>query len=136
MTNFIIDGIIMVLLTFTIIYAVKLNSKLSIIRSQKDLLANNLRAFTEATEAAILAVEELQTKGESVSRQIEAQIKKGQTMADDIEFLLNRTTKRMQELKTDELKAKVAAGNAKVTNLSQEDIARLLREKQEKQAYA
>jgi seryl-tRNA synthetase len=136
MTNLIIDGIIMVLLTFTIIYAVKLNSKLSIIRSQKDLLANNLRAFTEATEAAILAVEELQTKGESVSKQIEVQIKKGQTMADDIEFLLNRTTKRMQELKTDELKAKVAAGNAKVTNLSQEDIARLLREKQEKQAYA
>lgn len=131
--SLVFDGLIIVMLTVTIIYASRLNSKLSVIRSQKDQLAANLKAFASATDAAIMAVEDLQQKGERVCAQIESSIKKGQVVADDIEFLIDRAAKRIKEF------GGADAANPKqkkLGGLSEAELVKLLRQKQQSNLYA
>ena len=124
--SLILNSIIIVMLTVTIIYSARLSKKLGVIRSQKDELAANLTAFANATDAALLAVEELQVRGEKICRQIEESIKKGQVVADDIEFLIDRAAKRMKELEPKE----VASPKQKLGGYSELDLVQLLRQKQ------
>jgi len=132
-----LDGLIILMLAVTIIYAVRLNSKLAVIRNQKDELAANLKAFASATDAAITAVDNLQQKGEKICSKIEASINKAQVAADDIEFLIDRASKR-----TREFEAKTAANNtanikpAKIGGLSESELVHLLRQKQQSNLYA
>ena len=127
MMSLILDTIIIVMLTATIFYSVRLSSKLNVIRNQKDELAKNLAAFAVATDSAIVAVEELQVKGENVCKQIEERIKKGQILADDIEFLIDRAAKRMKEF---EAKETVSKQQQKLGGYSEADLVKLLRQKQ------
>lgn len=130
--SLVLDVIIMVMLTATIFYSARLSKKLTIIRSQKDELAANLVAFNNATDAALLAVEELQVKGEKICRQIEESIKKGQVTADDIEFLIDRAAKRVKEMDAMVQKSspKPAVNNNTIGGYSEADLVKLLRQKQ------
>ncbi len=124
-----LDVVIMVMLTATIFYSARLNKKLTVIRNQKDELAANLIAFNNATDAALLAVEELQVKGEKICRQIEEHIKKGQITADDIEFLIERAAKRVKDLDT-QVVTKQTQKASNIGGYSEADLVKLLRQKQ------
>ena len=131
--SLLLDGLIILMLAVTIIYAARLNSKLAVIRNQKDQLAANLKAFAIATDAAIQAVDDLQQKGEKICSRIEASIAKGQVTADDIEFLIDRAAKRTKEF---ELKNSASAKPAKLGGLSEAELVQLLRQKQQSNLYA
>ena len=123
----ILNIVVIVMLAATIIYSARLSRKLNVIRSHKDELAISLASFNSATESAIIAVEELQVKGEKVCRQIEEHIKKGQITADDIEFLIDRASKRMKDM---EGKDAAGARQQKLGGYSEADLVKLLRQKQ------
>jgi len=123
--SLLLDGLIILMLAVTIIYAARLNSKLAVIRNQKDQLAANLKAFATATDAAIHAVDDLQQRGEKICARIEASIAKGQVTADDIEFLIDRAAKRTKEF---ELKNSASTKPAKLGGLSEAELVQLLRQ--------
>lgn len=93
MISLVLDVTIMVLLAVTIGYAIRLNGKLNIIKNQKQDFANNIKAFHDATEKAIVAVEELHVRGEDICKLIDEKIRNGQLMGDEIEFIVNRAKK-------------------------------------------
>lgn len=125
--SLIFDAVIMVMLTATIFYLARLSNKLNILRDQKDELAKSLEFFSNATDNAIVAVEDLQIKGQQVCRKIEESIKKGQIVADDIEFLIDRAAKRVKEF---EGKAAEQTQRQKLGGYKEAELVDLLRKKQ------
>lgn len=136
-----VDATIMVLLLITIGYAIRLNGKLNLLRNQKQDFANNIKAFHDATEAAIKAVEDLHIKGENVCKLIDEKIKKASLANDEIEFVTDRARKTLMGLKALENSgAKPAAStnryaqNLSINSLAEAQLVKALREREFKEA--
>lgn len=138
MVQEIIDGVIIVMLMVTITYAMRLSSKLNLLRNQKQDFANNIRAFQEATEAAIIAVEELHIKGENVCKLIDEKIKRASLTNDEIEFITDRARKTLMGLKASETKPVANtnryAANLSINSLAEAQLMKALREREYKEA--
>ena len=138
MVQEIIDGVIMVMLLVTISYAIRLNGKLNLLRNQKQDFANNIKAFHEATEAAIVAVENLHIKGENVCKLIDEKIKKASLTNDEIEFVIDRARKTLMGLKTIETKPAATtnryAANLSINSLAEAQLMKALRDREFKEA--
>lgn len=129
MFDIIFDLATITLLGITIAYAGKLNRKLNALQNQKGELANNLQNFSEATETAVIAVEELHVKGEDVCKVIDDKMRKAQLLADEIEFLTIRAEKKITEFKN----LKPGEGG-KPNSLTESQILKALRERDYKAA--
>lgn len=127
--SLILDSIIIVMLTATIFYSVRLSAKLNVIKNQKEELAKNLAAFAAATDNAIVAVEELQVKGEKICKEIDNKVKRAQITADDIEFLIDRAAKRVKEFEGKMTPAQTKQSQ-KLAGYSEAELVKLLRLKQ------
>ncbi len=99
MFDTIFDLATITLLAVTIAYTWKLNRRLATLTNSKGEIASNLRNFSEATETAVVAVEELHVKGEGVCTLIDQKIRKAQEVADEIELLTRRADKKLAEVK-------------------------------------
>ncbi|PIR31809.1 MAG: hypothetical protein COV36_06880 [Alphaproteobacteria bacterium CG11_big_fil_rev_8_21_14_0_20_44_7] len=106
------DLTIMTLLVVTIVYATSLNKKLNLIRNHRAELKSNIESFYDATEKATKAVKDLQNQGEKIAKDINNNIAKARTVADEIDFLLSRTNKKIMELK-EEIDSESARGEYK-----------------------
>lgn len=131
------DVTLMALLIVTIGYAIRLNSKLNIIKNQKQDFANNIKAFHDATEAAIVAVEELHIKGEQICRTIDEKIKSANLMADEIEFITNRA-KKLEILKNSvqqqRPQAVLEARQPHVNSIAEAQLLKAMRDREFKDA--
>ncbi len=138
MVQQIIDGVIIVMLMVTIAYAIRLSGKLNLLKNQKQDFANNIRAFQEATESAIIAVEELHIKGENVCKLIDEKLKKASLVNDDIEFITDRARKTLMGLKASEIKPAAStnryAANLSINSLADAQLVKALREREYKEA--
>jgi hypothetical protein len=112
---------IMSLLLVTIVYALKLNSKLNIIRNHKVELKANIEAFYTATEKANKAIKDLQKQGKELCVEIDQKVSKARLTSDEIDFLLTRARKTLLSLNEDKQTPSVAESNAqKLYNLAQQ----------------
>ena len=136
MTGIILDSVVMVLLLITIGYAMRLSAKLNIIKNQKLDFAANIKAFHEATEAAIVAVENLHVKGENVCKLIDEKIKAAGLINDEIEFISERARKQLIGLKALDIKQAPApiAHRAAVNSLAEAQLMKALREREYREA--
>lgn len=136
MVDLFLDVTIMVLLAVTIAYATRLNGKLNIIKNQKQDFANNIKAFHEATEAAIRAVEHLHAEGEKICKEIDEKIKKGQLMGDEIEFIVNRAKKLeiMKNTASQQLQPVLEARQPHVNSIAEAQLLKAMRDREFKEA--
>lgn len=138
MLNYIFDATIITLLAVTIAYAVRLNGKLNLIKNQKQDFANNIKAFSDATESAIIAVEELHIKGEAICKLIDEKIRRAQLMGDEIDFITNRGGKQLMALKALDSKQNETqprpALNGQVNSIAEAQLLKALRDREFKEA--
>ena len=92
------DITIMTLLMVTIVYAVRLNKKLNLIRNHKLELRANIQAFREATEDANKTVVSLQKQGKNLCKEIDQKISNARKTSDEIDFMLTRARKTLLSL--------------------------------------
>lgn len=84
------DAIVAVLLAVTIVYAVILNRKLSVLRSAKSEMERLLASFAEATGKAERGLAGTRDAAEGAAQELRRQIEAGRGLADDLAFLVER----------------------------------------------
>lgn len=92
------DITIMSLLLVTITYAMRLNSKLNAIRNHRMELKASIKDFQLATEKANNTVIEMQKQGKTLCKEISEKISNARKSSDEIDFMLTRARKSMQNL--------------------------------------
>jgi len=84
------DAIIAALLVATIAYAAILERKLSALRAAKQEMAELIGRFTEATTRAESGLAGIRQTAEETGRELQRILDKGNSLADDLVFLVER----------------------------------------------
>src|SRR3989339_2068078 len=84
--SLVLDIIISALLVLTIAYAMRLNQRLSQLRSDKNELLQLVKTFAEATSRAEAGIKNLKIHSES----LHAEVNKAKALKDDLSYLVER----------------------------------------------
>jgi hypothetical protein len=84
------DAVIAVLLVATIVYAAVLDRKLSVLRDCRAEMEQLIGRFTQATGRAEKALAEIRHAAGETGQALQSSIEKGNTVADDLMFLVER----------------------------------------------
>ena len=128
----ILNGSVVILLVVTIVYAIRLNGKLNLIKNQKQEFATNIKAFNDAAETAIVAVEELHIKGEAVCKLIDEKIKRAGIAGDEMEFMLSCVNKKIASVKLPQVAEHIR--ERPVNSFAEGQLIKALREREFKEA--
>src|SRR5690606_22464431 len=94
----IFDIVVSCLLLATIIYAVALNRRLTVIQNSREELQSLLGHFTESLARAEEGIRELRKVANLVGSDLNGEIKKGSALKDDLSFLIERGDKLANDL--------------------------------------
>ncbi|MBD25341.1 MAG: hypothetical protein CMG46_10115 [Candidatus Marinimicrobia bacterium] len=86
----ILDIAIILLLVPTIIYAVILNRRLSVLRRSREELARVVNSFNEATMRAEAGIPKLKKATTAANHTLKDRVEKAQTLRDDLAFMIER----------------------------------------------
>lgn len=86
----VLDLFVVALLVPTIIFAVILNNRLSVLRKNKEELARLIAAFNEATVRAEGGIPKLRKASEDAGRAIQEKMERAQMLRDDLAFMVER----------------------------------------------
>lgn len=92
--SLVLDIIISVLLVLTIAYAVRLNQRLSQLRSDKNELLQLAKTFAEATTRAEAGIQNLKINSEA----LQAEVKRAMALKDDLSYLVERGGRSADEM--------------------------------------
>lgn len=92
--SLVLDFIIAALLVLTIAYAVRLNQRLSQLRSDKNELLQLAKTFAEATSRAEVGIKNLKTHSEA----LQAEVNKARALKDDLSYLVERGGRAADEM--------------------------------------
>lgn len=81
------------LLLATLIYCLKLNSRIKLLQDGRSELAQVIREFDESTQRAMLNINEIHAATTRISENIQHKIDKASYLADDLEIMLERASK-------------------------------------------
>lgn len=85
-----LDIAVVVLLVPTIIFAVILNNRLSILRRNREELARLIAAFNEATVRAESGIPRLKKTSEEATKTLQEKVERAQVLRDDLAFMIER----------------------------------------------
>lgn len=88
--SLIINGIMVVLLTMTVVYCFKLNTRIRILQDSKSEFSQLITRFDETTQRAQASIQELQTISAKVNEQLSARLDKANFLADDLAFMIEK----------------------------------------------
>lgn len=100
MASFLLEGLLAVLLTATIIYAVILDRRLRVFRQSRDEMQALLANFTAATVQAQSGMVALRDTSTTTAAELKSQLDRGKALRDDLAFLLDRGTELADRLET------------------------------------
>ena len=92
--SLVLDIIIAVLLMLTIAYAVRLNQRLSQLRSDKNELQKLAKTFADATQRAETGIQNLKVSSEALQNQM----KQAEVLKDDLAYLVDRGSRTADEM--------------------------------------
>lgn len=92
--SLVLDIIISVLLVLTIAYAVRLNQRLSQLRSDKNELLQLAKTFAEATTRAETSIQNLKISSEA----LRTEVQKAATLKEDLSYLVERGGRSADEM--------------------------------------
>lgn len=81
------------LLLATIIYCLKLNSRIRVLQDSKSELARIIREFDESTKRATQSINEIHAATTRISENIQHKIDKANYLADDLEMMIEKGNK-------------------------------------------
>lgn len=84
----IVDGVVVVLLIATIVYAVILNRQLARLRDGRAELADYIKGLNDATANAEAAVRGLRKAAGETGEQLQRAVDKGQALRDELQFMI------------------------------------------------
>ncbi len=90
MASFLLDAVLVGLLTATIIYAVILDRRLRIFRNAREEMQSLLAHFTAATIQAQSNMTSLRETSQTTSAELKERLERGKALRDDLAFLLDR----------------------------------------------
>ena len=96
--NTILDLAIILLLVPTIIYAVILNRRLSILRRSRDELAKVVSSFNEATMRAEAGIPKLKKATLEANTALQDRVEKAHSLRDDLAFMIERAEETADRL--------------------------------------
>ena len=85
-----INGLMALLLLVTIIYCLRLNTRIRILQDSKSDLARIIREFDESTQRATQSIAEIHEATRRLSDNIQHKIDKANYLADDLQMLIER----------------------------------------------
>lgn len=86
----ILDVVVILLLLPTIVYAVVLNRKLSVLRKSREELSKVVNSFNEATMRAEAGIPKLKKAATEANQTLKDRVDKAQTLRDDLAFMIER----------------------------------------------
>ena len=98
--SFLCDGGLAVLLVATIAYCAKLSRRIRLLQDSRSELAEMIARFDHATERATASVTELQSLSKRITDALQLKIEKANFLADDLAFLIEKSTKLAQQLES------------------------------------
>lgn len=84
------DAIVAVLLIATISYAAMLNGRLAVLRGDRAKFDELIQGLTAAAQRAESGIAGLKVAAEDVGRRLERKIEEGQSLRDDLSYMLER----------------------------------------------
>ena len=118
MTNLlslIFDAGLSVLLIVTIGYCSRLSKRIRVLQDTRSELAGMIAQFDKATNQAMTSLGELQTVSKRVSEALQLKIEKANFIADDLAFLIEKSTKVANQLQQVKPAVVVPAAPVKVS---------------------
>ena len=94
------DLIILLLLVATMVYAIKLNRKLSVLRDTKDEMADMIARFTQATNNAEQGLGAMKEMASGSNAELEARLAKADELRKDLAFLVDKAEGACGRLET------------------------------------
>ncbi|MBI1275217.1 hypothetical protein GC177_04520 [bacterium] len=91
--GFLLDTVIVVLLSVTIYYCYRLNGFLKVLRDGREDLAQAVQEFNEAVIKAEQSVEQLRNGSQAAVDKLSIKIEKAEFMADDLAYLIEKANK-------------------------------------------
>ena len=85
-----LDLIVSALLVATITYAVRLNSRLTALRKNRDDMSKIIVSFNEATVRAESSIPKLKRAAEEAGGSLQERVEKAQSLRDDLAFMIER----------------------------------------------
>ncbi len=102
MTNLLLtllfDFLLAVLLIVTINYCSKLSRRIRMLQDSRSELAGMITQFDTATERAMASLAELQTVSKRITDALQMKIEKANFLADDLAFLIEKSSKLVTQL--------------------------------------
>ena len=89
-----------VLLIVMIVYAVRLNRRLTTLQSDKEEFERLLSSFTESTDRAEASVIRLRTSATETATSLQTNVTKAQTLHDDLTFMIDRAEELANRLES------------------------------------
>ncbi|MDF1721311.1 MAG: DUF6468 domain-containing protein [Minwuia sp.] len=85
--NLLLDVLLVVLLTATVIYCFVLNRRLGQLRNAQGEMANLVRSFDQSTERARSSIDELKQTAGAVGLELEGRVGKARAMLDELQLV-------------------------------------------------
>jgi hypothetical protein len=94
----IIDGMMALLLSVTLFFCWRLNTRIKILQDNRSELAETIREFDACTRRAAESIAEIHTATQRISENIQHKIDKANFIADDLQFIMERSAKMADKL--------------------------------------
>jgi hypothetical protein len=88
--SLVVDAVFVVLLVVTIVYAIKLNARISDLRTRETELHEMVRQFNQASDQALGSIQVLKTAGLDADREIQLATARAREVRDDLASLIDR----------------------------------------------
>lgn len=93
-----IDIVLILLLVPTLVFAIRLNQRLKVLREGRSELLKLIEAFNQATNRAETGIPKLKQIAEETGKSLQAQSEKGQSLRDDLAFMTDRAAGMVDKL--------------------------------------
>ena len=98
--QWVLELVLLLLLTATLFHALRLERALGVLKRDRAVLEELVEGFNDSTRQAESGIERLRSAAEGAGRQISRQIDAGQVLRDDLSFLADRSDRLAQRLET------------------------------------
>ena len=92
------DIVLAILLIATISYCARLSRRIKVLQDSRSELGEMILQFDHATTRAMASVNDLQTVSKKITEALQLKIDKANFMADDLAFLIEKSTKLVLQL--------------------------------------
>jgi len=109
--SLVVDGLMAVLLLVTLFFCWRLNTRIRILQDNRSELAETIREFDRCTRRAADSIAEIHVATQRISENIQHKIDKANFVADDLQMMMERTSKALDKMDPSASAARASAAS-------------------------